>query len=661
MMNDRCLLLVVSMFVIILPASGAAPEPRSALQGEYLGQTPPGMTPTLFAPGVVSTEVSELNAAFSPDGNELYFTRRIDDRNTLMTMRRQDGVWTSPAVARFSGTFSDVDPFITRDGRRLYFSSNRPLDGTGEPKDSDLWYLEREIGGEWSEPVHPGNPNTAGKDDYYTSLTDDGTLYFSIFDSHGEGGDIYRAEPVDGGYGPAERVGDGISTGANEHDPFVAPDGRYLIFTSNRPGGYGSADLYISFAGPDGSWSEPINMGESINSKGYDFCAMLSPDGAGVAEAAAAPDVIVVGEKRTLRSGLLDEDRELWISRPEEYDASGDRYPVLYLLDGEVHFQHGVGVVRFLASIDRIPEMIVVGIANPSFNSRTRDLTPPPQSDKPTILPSTGGAEEFLRFLAVELIPFIDREYRTEPFRILAGHSLGGLFAVHTLMNRPETFRAYVPISPSLWWDESALVTAAGSFFARYPQLQGFLYITRGDERDDMRVAIRRFVTVLGEEAPDTFRWKFAPLDDEDHHSVPHRGLYGALEWLYSEWRLQDAGKLAGEGGIEAIDLHFARLSERFGYAVHPSEYLLRRAAGELLSDQRVDEAIVLLDRSAGRFPASAGILDALGDAYQAVGDLELARDSYRKAYTLARQSSDLLTSIYKAKLDRLTATLETP
>jgi hypothetical protein len=292
----------------------------------------------------------------------------------------------------------------------------------------------------WSDPIHPDDPNTVGKDDYYTSITDDGTLYFSVFDSHGQGGDIYKAEPIDGGYGPAERVGDRISTDANEHDPFVAPDGRYLIFTSNRPGGYGSADLYISFVGPGGSWDEPVNMGESINSEGYDFCAMLSPDGkylfftrnidrngeiywvdaqviealspaAGPVSAAASPDAIVVGEKRTLRSDLLDEDRELLISRPEVYDASDDRYPVLYLLDGEVHFQHSVGVVRFLASIDRIPEMIVVGIANPSFTSRTRDLTPAQRSDKPTILPSTGGADEFLRFLATEVIPLIDKGY----------------------------------------------------------------------------------------------------------------------------------------------------------------------------------------------------------------------------------------------------------
>ncbi len=277
-MECKSALLVLSISVIALPACGGAPGPPQTMRGRYLGQMPPGMTPELFAPGVVSTGANELNAAFTPDGNELYFTRSIDGRETLMTTRQVEGVWAPPAIAGFSGTFTDVDPYITRDGRRLYFSSTRPVEGGSEAKDADLWYLERQAGGDWGEPVHLGGPNTEGKDDYYTSLSDDGSLYFSIFDSN-SAADIYRARAEDGGFGPPERVEGGISTGALEHDPFVAPDDSYLIFTSDRPGGYGSADLYISFADPDGSWTEPVNMGESINSAHYEFCAMLSQDG----------------------------------------------------------------------------------------------------------------------------------------------------------------------------------------------------------------------------------------------------------------------------------------------------------------------------------------------------------------------------------------------
>lgn len=265
------------MVAIVSPSCGSAAEADPPLQGPYLGQKPPGPTRATFAPGFVSTGARELNATFTPDGDELFFTRRIDERMTLMVTRRVDGFWTPPAVAGFSGVFADVDPFVSRDGTRLYFSSKRPLTGGGEEKDADLWFVERQSGGGWGEPRHLSELATAGKDDYYTSVSDEGDLYFSIFGSDRKG-DIYRARRKESGFGATEKVGAPISTEATEHDPYIAPDGSYLIFTSDRPGGRGSGDLWISFVAPDGTWGEPVNMSE-VNSPGYDFCAMVSPDG----------------------------------------------------------------------------------------------------------------------------------------------------------------------------------------------------------------------------------------------------------------------------------------------------------------------------------------------------------------------------------------------
>ncbi|MCP5101786.1 MAG: hypothetical protein GY950_00320 [bacterium] len=267
------------IFINIFINSFAGQENFPLLKGPYLGQKPPGLTPELFASGIVSTERTELNCAFSPDGSELFFTVWKAGQNTLMTMKQENGCWTRPAVAAFSGSYSDVDPYITRDGKRLYFSSMRPLTGTGAAKDSDIWYVEKTGEGKWSKPIHPGMPNTPGKDDYYTSITREGTLYFSIFETHGSPGDIYRSRLKNGHYTAPERIKNSVSTRFNEHDPFVAPDESYLIFTSNRPGGYGRGDLYISFRSPGGTWTEPKNMGKTINSTGYDFCPLLSPDG----------------------------------------------------------------------------------------------------------------------------------------------------------------------------------------------------------------------------------------------------------------------------------------------------------------------------------------------------------------------------------------------
>jgi hypothetical protein len=248
--------------------------------GDYLGQTPPQSTPVLFAPGFVSTEKEQLNAVWSPDGNEFYFTQQgTQTRFIIMMTRRDDGGWTTPAAAPVAGTYAAVDHFI--DGSRMYFCSDRPLDGGGEPKsDYDIWYVDRSGSG-WGAPRHMGPAINSDKNDFYPTLTRDGTIYFS---SHRDGGmgqnDIYRAMPVGDEYADPENLGDAINTEFAEFDPFIAPDESYLIFTSERPGGLGASDLYISFRKSDGSWLPAQNMGAEINSEQQDLTPMVTPDGA---------------------------------------------------------------------------------------------------------------------------------------------------------------------------------------------------------------------------------------------------------------------------------------------------------------------------------------------------------------------------------------------
>jgi sugar lactone lactonase YvrE len=249
-------------------------------RGPYLGQESPGMIPVVFAPGIVSTEEDELNAAFSPEGTELYFTVRRSGQYTLMTIRMEDDQWTERSALWFSGEYSDVDPVVSADGLRLYFSSRRPLAGEGSETDSNLWVSTRTEADTWSEPEHLGALSSPTLADYYTSISSDGTLYFSRFGAGGGSGDLFRSELMEGVYLEPERLAPPLNTDSNEHDPFVAPDGSYLIFTSNRAGGFGGGDLYVSFRAAEGTWSAPINMGAEINSPGHDYCGMVSPNGA---------------------------------------------------------------------------------------------------------------------------------------------------------------------------------------------------------------------------------------------------------------------------------------------------------------------------------------------------------------------------------------------
>ncbi|MCK4676626.1 MAG: alpha/beta hydrolase [Bacteroidales bacterium] len=160
---------------------------------------------------------------------------------------------------------------------------------------------------------------------------------------------------------------------------------------------------------------------------------------------------VVIGEKVTFKSNILDENRTILVYLPQSYNQTDFCYPVMYLLDGGFHFHHTSGIVGFMSRAGIIPEMIVIGITNVD---RNRDFSP----TRTEQIPTSGGAEKFLSFLSDELIPFVDRNYRTLPYEILVGHSFGGTFATYTLLNRPETFNAYIAISPYLQYDDADLV-----------------------------------------------------------------------------------------------------------------------------------------------------------------------------------------------------------
>jgi Tol biopolymer transport system component len=236
--------------------------------------------PKIFAEGVISTGDMELNAAFTPDGKTLYFTKRTPKLQfwAIVVSHFQNGKWSAPEMADFSGQYSDFDPFISPDGSKLYFSSIRPVDG--KPKqDFDIWVVEKEKTG-WGPPHHIEAPINTPAQEYYSSVTADGTLYFSSTRSGGKGGgDIYRSKLMGGKYTEPENLGDTINSQYSEGDPYIAPDESYIVIVSyGRSDGYGDGDLYISYR-RDGAWTKAVNLGPKINSSALDFCPIVSPDG----------------------------------------------------------------------------------------------------------------------------------------------------------------------------------------------------------------------------------------------------------------------------------------------------------------------------------------------------------------------------------------------
>lgn len=264
-------------------AEGPPPtDPPAGPSGPYLGQAPPGATPQVFAPGIVSTRMDELNSVFSPDERLFLYSVKLPDRrqHVMLYMELREGRWSEPRTLPFSGRYHDADPAFSPDGRRVFFISQRPLPGTDEPKaDWDLWSVER-AGDAWSEPEHLGRTLNTDSLECYPSLTRDGTLYFCSGREGGHGStDIWRARLADGVYGTPENLGPAINSAQGEGDVYVAPDESYIVFVSGRDGGVGSNDLWVSFREEDDSWSPARNMGEPINSNAVEYCPVVSPDG----------------------------------------------------------------------------------------------------------------------------------------------------------------------------------------------------------------------------------------------------------------------------------------------------------------------------------------------------------------------------------------------
>lgn len=234
--------------------------------------------PQMFAPGVISTPDNELNAAIAPDGESLYFTKNAVRKGVIVVSRLRNEKWSTPEVAAFSGRYSDFDPYFSADGQKLFFTSNRPLQGATPKADFDIWVVEKTKTG-WSAPQNLGAPVNTEADEFFPALAADGTLYFSAVRAPGKGRfDIYRARPTADGYTEPENLGE-LNSPVSEVDCYVAPDQSYLIFASyGRAEGFGDGDLYVSF-NQNGVWTKAVNLGRDVNSTAREYAPIGSPDG----------------------------------------------------------------------------------------------------------------------------------------------------------------------------------------------------------------------------------------------------------------------------------------------------------------------------------------------------------------------------------------------
>ncbi|WP_343511153.1 alpha/beta hydrolase-fold protein [Algoriphagus sp. SE2] len=346
---------------------------------------------------------------------------------------------------------------------------------------------------------------------------------------------------------------------------------------------------------------------------------------------------ITIGIKHSIHSNILDENREYWVSLPESYngiESSYQSYPVLILLDGNAHFRSITGMVNYMSSgyngNRKIPEMIVVAIQNVD---RARDFTP----DKIVTVRENnfGGGDNFLRFLEEELFPVLDQEYRTAPYRILYGHSLGGLLATHAYMKEQTLFNSFIAVDPSFGsWDaetmDKKLEALTEKSFNRYYYIATANWGKRNIRNRDRHV---RLFESLNSKVADEYPGKLEYFENENHGSVPviafHNGISSIFEGYGISYRDIESQ--------EQLNEHFQSISKRLSWNVKPPEYLVNQLGYKFLRGNENDKskALSFFILNTENYPKSYNAFDSLGEAYESLGDQEKAMENYKKSLLL--------------------------
>lgn len=338
--------------------------------------------------------------------------------------------------------------------------------------------------------------------------------------------------------------------------------------------------------------------------------------------------VSVVHNRHTINSAILGEERTVLVRVPSNYAQTDEKFPVVYMLDAHPP-QNAMmaGIIEQQVWGGMMPEMIVVGIQN---TNRTRDLTPT-KTER-----GGGGGDNFLRFIESEVIPLIEKNYRTQPFRIFAGHSLGGLTAVYCFLTHPDMFNAYIAASPSLVWDNNFVINRAEEVFKTKRDYKKTMFLALGSE-PQLQKGFDSFKDLLSRAKLKDFEYEFRQMPEENHGSVVLPAYYWGLRKIFAGWTPPQNGSMAD------LENHYKKLSERLGYTIPIPENLLNFVGYQLLRADKTTEAIDVFKKNAGLYPNSANVYDSLGEAFEKNNQLRLARENYEKAYKMAEARGDAM------------------
>lgn len=369
-------------------------------------------------------------------------------------------------------------------------------------------------------------------------------------------------------------------------------------------------------------------------------------------------------EKFAFDSTIMDETLDIHIQLPLFYHENSDyRYPVIYVLDAPVGLTLTAGVIDPLVGYNNAPQMIIVGL---STSNRSRDFTP---SIDTQLEPESGGADKYLNFISNEVIPYIDKNYRTENFKILSGHSYGGLFVMHTFHTKPDLFQAHFAYSPSLFWGDNATVKNVISFLKNNKQHRNFLYMNIGNEGNTelwasegipeqatksgkaMLEGVLAIEKALQLNRQPNLDYKVETFFDEPHQTTQIYGTVSSLRNLYPQWDVPYKSYLEG---FKSVMEHFSWLTEKYGYQIEAKFWQMNDEGEYLLNEKNnPTEAIKYFNFNLQRSPESITTLANLVNAHIENGEPQIAMNYIDKLLSLTTLTKEQITKyeLQKSKL----------
>ena len=358
---------------------------------------------------------------------------------------------------------------------------------------------------------------------------------------------------------------------------------------------------------------------------------------------------LTLGTRDTLFSKILGEKRPIIISLPNNYEKGKGNYPVLYLTDGNQNIWHALGTIEVLTRTGSMPPVIVVGIES---LDRNRDFTPSENKNDT----ESGGANKYLNFMEKELIPFIESNYRTHPFRVLEGHSMGGLFATYALMEKPNLFDAHIIMSPSLWWNNEAYIKKAGTFFKSNPNLDNTLFFGIGtlesSENWGMRKELQKFIDEITANKPKHLRFEHMEMKNEGHMSSPLLSNYYGLKSVFSDLTLPN--DVVGNFNSKMFLNHENNIMLKYGSDAKQSAEGYVNLAFHLINKEKFSDAITVLKRSVEAYDYDIWLRKLLADTYEKNKQINKAIETYKKAIEISKKHKFKKESEFQTQINRL-------